>query len=767
MFESFNDFLNNEARDFNDPLLIKMRAAQMKAQQKKGASSSAKKELSPAKAKKLAKLEDERAQIMRDMEQEAEMEGGEAADRYGDMLNKLDKQIAKLTESEVTEAKSISKIQKEWGNVTAIMKDTVAKYKTAEGQEKEDLLDELKSLTAAKKKLEAELDGAVGLKDIDADLVESYEGNMKDFKYEFPIKFEDVTGNPVKAIKKISKKGKGFEVRTATYMSEPEMQEVADEMGLELISYENGGNVAITVYESAVNEGKVQLKRKYTENHPAITAGKFAKVRNKMLEAIGDGKITQEEFDGILKELSSSSKRWMGMNTKYFSVSEDGISLSTFGKRALRQITINENMDKFIFESFGDFVDNTNTLCEATVEMDAMDPDNKDFLKFLKKNRVKIISKDMQGPGAGNPVITMQGKRKDLENVLADGEFGWDDADLAEYIEESVSITEAFKSSKLRNLMNMNAAGTSYGQKIHNLTQAFYGLTKAKLDEIGDENLIDYPNAEKAAKEFKKDNNVVVFYIVDNPKENPYADDKSMNDMVRPGILGISKAGEFLSVSYQGSEDEYKNRKINFAMKSTDDKTDAIGGNKKYRGYGATGLYNVKRVADLADRAVVINLEAIKNTDLDARGKAQSRAKAQAGAIAFKSDKDFKKANMARYKEILATKASKLPLDKMVQDAIQELSNQIKDGLAKGEKGRYGDIIIGRNKKDKEVRLRDASNHMSNILDEYNRYVDYVVQAEAEKESGYSTGYYEKQYKEYAKNINDRVKKIKSFDYAW
>ena len=122
---------------------------------------------------------------------------------------------------------------------------------------------------------------------------------------------------------------------------------------------------------------------------------------------------------------------------------------------------------------------------------------------------------------------------------------------------------------------------------------------------------------------------------------------------------------------------------------------------------------------------------------------------------------------MARYQEILANKASKLPLDKIVEGAIEELSNQIKNGLAKGERGRYGDIIIGRNTKGSEVRLRDASNHMSSILDDYNRYVDYIAQDEADREREYSTGYYEKQSKEYAKSVNDRVKKIKSFDYAW
>ena len=78
-----------------------------------------------------------------------------------------------LKESLGLNEKSIAKIQKEWANVTAAMKDKVNVYKTAEGQEKEDLLDELKSLTIAKKKLEAELDKAVGLKDLDAELTEA------------------------------------------------------------------------------------------------------------------------------------------------------------------------------------------------------------------------------------------------------------------------------------------------------------------------------------------------------------------------------------------------------------------------------------------------------------------------------------------------------------------------------------------------------------------------------------------------------------------
>jgi hypothetical protein len=144
------------------------------------------------------------------------------------------------------------------------------------------------------------------------------------------------------------------------------------------------------------------------------------------------------------------------------------------------------------------------------------------------------------------------------------------------------------------------------------------------------------------------------------------------------------------------------------------------------------------------------------------------RASAKKGAVAFKSDKDFKKDNMARYQQILANKAASLPLDKMVADAIEALTTQIKDGLAKGEKGRYGDIIIGRKANGSEAKMRDASNHMSNILDDYSRYVDYIKQAEeSEARYGDRESYYERESKNYAKSIKDKINQIESFDYVW
>ena len=86
--------------DMNDPVLMKMRAAKMAADKlAKMRADNAGDDGNDKffdNAKKIAFLKKEREQLMRDMEQEAEPEGGPIADEYGDKLNRIDKAIAKL-----------------------------------------------------------------------------------------------------------------------------------------------------------------------------------------------------------------------------------------------------------------------------------------------------------------------------------------------------------------------------------------------------------------------------------------------------------------------------------------------------------------------------------------------------------------------------------------------------------------------------------------------------------------------------------------------
>ncbi len=90
-----------EDMDLNDPVMMKMRAAKDKLAKMRAANAGddgndkffAK---NAVRLRKLKALKDKRAEIMSDMEQEAEPEGGPIADRYGDELNRIDKAIEKL-----------------------------------------------------------------------------------------------------------------------------------------------------------------------------------------------------------------------------------------------------------------------------------------------------------------------------------------------------------------------------------------------------------------------------------------------------------------------------------------------------------------------------------------------------------------------------------------------------------------------------------------------------------------------------------------------
>ena len=84
--------------DLNDPVAMKMRAAKDKLAKMRAANAGDDgNDKFFDNAKKIAFLKKEREQLMRDMEQEAEPEGGSIADEYGRKLNKIDAAIAKLS----------------------------------------------------------------------------------------------------------------------------------------------------------------------------------------------------------------------------------------------------------------------------------------------------------------------------------------------------------------------------------------------------------------------------------------------------------------------------------------------------------------------------------------------------------------------------------------------------------------------------------------------------------------------------------------------
>ena len=127
-----------------------------------------------------AELEDEIAQLYRDMEQEAQPEGGEIADRYGNELNKLENRLYKVTrqirdydmnediDADDDDAKAIKAAKGARGkfkkldlavkalkNIETEMKSLARKYSSGDEAEKERIKDILRVKTPQKKELES------------------------------------------------------------------------------------------------------------------------------------------------------------------------------------------------------------------------------------------------------------------------------------------------------------------------------------------------------------------------------------------------------------------------------------------------------------------------------------------------------------------------------------------------------------------------------------------------------------------------------------
>ena len=630
----------------------------------------------------------------------------------------------------------------------------------------------------------------------------------------------------------------------------------------------------MATFEDFLSEGKkLQIKRKYTENHPAKTVGKTANVRNAVLQAIKDGVVTREEFNKILSELSADSRQWSSRNRKYFNVSEEGIKLSKWGIRILNELDseeeemilsdeVNEKVkitkDKWPYVEFKDGGKKYKVEFDDYEEIDDHGNEGKDvffigydqddnewqvdvsvgynyensgeiqdiFWDTLQKvDESKVNEKDDAGTHLDN-LESIVGKARDffaigkeldkggykkkyfysdtmapsytievdgfkfaiinkkyvdkgdrevgdiaiglLENMNTNmkNEFTLFES-FGDFLSSNGILNEAINSVLFRSILMNGKEGKHAKKNMSALAKGFYGLAKVALDKIEDEDFIVSNDPQKVFKNYGG-NSHILFFISDNEKENPYYDTRnsSWNDYKQvPG-------GGILLAAMSGDRQFYTNEWSRWAGGRTWSKNKKgdegqIGINHKYRGWGASGLNNGKRIAEVSDRVVVLNLDLIRQK-YSTEQLRNARKAAKAGATAFKSDKDFRDGNMARYHKILADKAASLPLDKMVQDAIDTLAKQISDGLAKGEKTRYQEIKIGESPKGREVKARDASQHMSNILDDYARYVDYIRQAEeSEARYGERESYYERESKNYAKRVKEKIAKIDKFDYAW
>jgi ribosomal protein L22 len=478
-----------------------------------------------------------------------------------------------------------------------------------------------------------------------------------------------------------------------------------------------------------IDEGKIVLKRQYGANS-AVTTIKETKVRNKVLAALKDGQLSHEDFKTIVNEFSADSKKWLTRNARYFSVSEDGVTLSSYGSKVLSHINESEEVNEAKEFSF-------------TFDYNTDEDDVEYIQNVLKKAGVNATAE--AGLDSEEMVVKAANAielRKAKKAIEADG-FE---------INESL-VNEALKSSILSSLIDMKYAPKDFLQYI-------YGYTKIALDQIEDTDILSMdPNTAYKRKAGKE----LVFYVVTNAKENPYADSSAWGDEknLKPNtILGVASGqNEFMGANWSGN---YRSTNRSKTMSKSDS---GVGINKNYRGYGASGLYNVKRIAELADIAYVIDLDALQ-ARLSTNTMTTNRAEARRGAVALLDPKKIKDENINRYKAIIAKRLTEgdKTIDKMIEKAIEDGTDLIKTAVKAKKIGQYGDIIAGTDPRGREVKLSDVSSWLTRIMDDYARFTS---AEENSKKDEYSGGYYEREVKSYALSIKERVAKFEKLDIAW
>jgi len=170
-------------------------------------------------------------------------------------------------------------------------------------------------------------------------LDEAYDGKISDFKYDLEMALEEIGFNS-KAIKKVSKVGKNFEVRMSSYMSQrATWEKIGELMGATLVEFKpDPRSINVGIYESSigesVNEEKVDmielentLKRVKKENPGKKVGYIFVQDAPKGYKISIDGKYTNESFnEGAINEGKTSlddMMKWIEKSMKFVKTSEE------------------------------------------------------------------------------------------------------------------------------------------------------------------------------------------------------------------------------------------------------------------------------------------------------------------------------------------------------------------------------------------------------------------------------------------------------------
>jgi hypothetical protein len=202
---------------------------------------------------------------------------------------------------------------------------------------------------------------------------------------------------------------------------------------------------------------------------------------------------------------------------------------------------------------------------------------------------------------------------------------------------------------------------------------------------------------------------------------------------VQPGILAVTLGGKI----------QYFNRGGQISPKGSRSQAPV--------GKAERGQLMVKKLKELADEIYTFNLGNFRGGTTALKAK---RAELKLGKDTFQNAKQWKQANLARYKQILdARVGTRDQVDKMVANIVKIANEAIKTGMEITKMSKYDRLLTTIN--GNEVPIENVTNAMTRVLNLYAQYIRYENAAEREK-----GGYGEEYNLNYAKDTAGTIKKI-------
>jgi hypothetical protein len=286
-------------------------------------------------------------------------------------------------------------------------------------------------------------------------------------------------------------------------------------------------------------------------------------------------------------------------------------------------------------------------------------------------------------------------------------------------------LTEAFADPKLAMINKLGGLDRRWGENFWNAAAKTYDLAWDKLPKGTLQKMT--PLNPLALKD-----GMMTFWVVKTPKPNIFRTGYA-SSTVQPGILAVTLGGKI----------QYFNRGGQISPKGSRSQAPV--------GKAERGQLMVKKLKELADEIYTFNLGNFRGGTTALKAK---RAELKLGKDTFQNAKQWKQANLARYKQILdARVGTRDQVDKMVANIVKIANEAIKTGMEITKMSKYDRLLTTIN--GNEVPIENVTNAMTRVLNLYAQYIRYENAAEREK-----GGYGEEYNLNYAKDTAGTIKKI-------